>query len=146
MPIIAVRNGYEIDTDNRRLDLDTIHGFLKTAYWCEDIPRETVQRSIDHSLCFGLYAADGGQAGFARAVTDRATFAYLGDVFVVPDHQGNGLGKWLVETILGHPDLTGLRQLLLATRDAHGLYARFGFTTSQPGRLMEVRVPDAYRR
>ena len=146
MPIIAVRNGYEIDTDNNRLDLDAIHGFLKTAYWCEDIPRETVRRAIDHSLCFGLYAADGDHAGFARAVTDRATFAYLGDVFVMPDHQGNGLGKWLVETILGHPDLRGLRQLLLATRDAHALYARFGFTTSQPGRLMEVRVPDAYRR
>ena len=146
MPIIAARNGYEIDTDRGRLDLDAIHGFLKTAYWCEGIPRETVRRSIDHSLCFGLYSGNGGLAGFARAVTDHTTFAYLADVFVLPDHQGHGLGKWLVATVLAHPDLAGLRQLMLATRDAHGLYARFGFTTPQPGRLMEIRVPKAYLR
>ena len=146
MPIIAARNGYEIDTDTGRLDLDAIHGFLKTAYWSEEIPRETVRRSIEHSLCFGLYGVDGGQAGFARAVTDRTTFAYLGDVFVLPAHQGHGLGTWLVESVLAHPDLAGLRRVMLATRDAHGLYARFGFTSPQPGRLMEIRVPDAYRR
>ncbi len=146
MPIVAARDGYEIDTDNGRLDLNAIHGFLKTAYWSEDIPRDIVQRSIDHSLCFGLYGTNGDQAGFARAVTDRATFAYLGDVFVLPAHQGRGLGKWLVEAVLSHPDVKGLRRLMLATRDAHGLYARFGFTTPEPGRLMEVRVPNAYRR
>ena len=146
MPIVAARDGYEIDTDNSRLDLNAIHGFLKTAYWSEDIPRDIVQRSIDHSLCFGLYATNGDQAGFARAVTDRATFAYLGDVFVLPAHQGHGLGNWLVEAVLSHPDVKGLRRLMLATRDAHGLYARFGFTTPEPGRLMEVRVPNAYRR
>ncbi len=146
MPIVAAQDGYEIDTDNSRLDLNAIHEFLKTAYWSEGIPRDIVQRSIDHSLCFGLYAKDGDQAGFARAVTDRATFAYLGDVFVLPTHQGRGLGKWLVEAVLSHPDVKGLRRLMLATRDAHGLYARFGFTTPEPGRLMEVRVPNAYRR
>lgn len=146
MPVIAARDGFEVDTDPGRLDLDVIHGYLTTSYWAEGIPREIVFRSIQHSLCFGLYLADAGQVGFARMVTDRTTFAYLGDVFVLPAHQGRGLGKWLVESVLAHEDLRGLRRLLLATRDAHGLYARFGFTSPQPNRLMEIRVPDAYKR
>lgn len=146
MPVIAARDGFEVDTDPDRLDLDVVHGYLQGAYWCEDIPRETVLRSIENSLCFGLYHSQDGQVGFARMVTDRATFAYLGDVFVLPSHQGRGLGKWMVEAVLAHPELQGVRRLMLATRDAHGLYARFGFTTTQPGRLMEIRVPDAYKR
>jgi GNAT superfamily N-acetyltransferase len=120
-------DGYAVSTDPARLDVDAIHGFLVTAYWCPGIPRETVVRAIAGSIPFGLYAPDGTQAGFARVVTDRATFAYLGDVFVLEEHRGRGLGVWLVDRIVAHPDLQGLRRFHLATADAHGLYARFGF-------------------
>ena len=120
--------GYEISTDPARLDLDVIHRFLsEDAYWSPGVPRDVVERALANSLCFGLYAPDGAQAGFARAVTDRATFAYLADVFVLPAHRDRGLGVWLVETVLAHPDLQGLRRVELATVDAHGLYERFGF-------------------
>jgi GNAT superfamily N-acetyltransferase len=120
--------GYEISTDPARLDLDVIHRFLsEEAYWSPGVPREVVERSIANSLCFGLYAPDGAQAGFARAVTDRATFAYLADVFVLTEHRGRGLGVWLVEVVLAHPDLQGLRRIELTTVDAHGLYERYGF-------------------
>jgi GNAT superfamily N-acetyltransferase len=121
------QDGYEVSTDPARLDVDAIHGFLVTAYWCAGIPRETVVRAIAGSIPFGLYAPDGAQGGFARVVTDRATFAYLGDVFVLEEHRGRGLGVWLVDRIVAHPDLQGLRRFHLATADAHGLYARFGF-------------------
>jgi GNAT superfamily N-acetyltransferase len=120
-------NGYEISTDPERLDLDVIHGFLREAYWSPGVPREVVQRSFAHSLCFGLYAPGGAQAGFARAVTDHATFAWIADVFVLPEHRGRGLATWLMRTVLDHPDLQELRRVVLATRDAHGLYLRFGF-------------------
>jgi len=120
-------NGYEISTDPARLDLDVIHGFLRGAYWSPGVPRDVVERSFGNSLCFGLYAPGGAQAGFARAVTDRATFAWVADVFVLREHRGRGLGVWLMETLLAHPDLQGLRRILLATADAHGLYERFGF-------------------
>jgi GNAT superfamily N-acetyltransferase len=120
-------DGYEVDTDPARLDLDAIHGFLVTAYWSPGVAREVVERSIANSLNFGLYAPDGRQAGFARVVSDRAVFAYLGDVFVLPEHRGRGLGVWLVETLLAHPELQGLRRWYLATADAHELYRRFGF-------------------
>jgi GNAT superfamily N-acetyltransferase len=120
--------GYEISTDRARLDLDTVHRYLsEEAYWSPGVAREVVERAVANSLCFGLYAPDGAQAGFARAVTDRAIFAYLGDVFVLAPHRGRGLGVWLVETVLAHPDLQGLRRIELATADAHGLYERFGF-------------------
>jgi GNAT superfamily N-acetyltransferase len=120
--------GYEISTDPARLDLDLIHRFLsREAYWSPGVPRDVVERALANSLCFGLFAPGGAQAGFARAVTDRATFAYLADVFVLPEHRGRGLGVWLVETVLAHPDLQGLRRIELATVDAHGLYERFGF-------------------
>lgn len=120
--------GYEISTDRERLDLDVVHPYLsEEAYWSPGVARAVVERAVANSLCFGLYAPDGAQAGFARAVTDRATFAYLGDVFVLAAHRGRGLGVWLVETMLAHPDLQGLRRIELATVDAHGLYARFGF-------------------
>ena len=125
-------NGYEISTDRDRLDLDYVHAFLTTSYWSPGVTRDVVERAIAGSLCFGLYAPDGGQAGFARAITDRATYAYLADVFVGAEHRGRGLGVWLVETILGHPELQGLRRWALATADAHSLYERFGF----------VRPPD----
>ena len=120
-------DGYEVSTDPERLDAAAIHGFLTTAYWCAGIPREKVQRAIAGSLPFGLYAPGGEQAGFARVVTDRATFAYLADVFVLEAHRGSGLGVWLIECVVAHPDLQDLRRFHLATADAHGLYERFGF-------------------
>lgn len=113
------RGEYEIDTDPSRLDLGTVHSFLKDSYWARGVPREIVERSVENSLCFGLYRRDE-QVGFARVTTDRATFAYLADVFVLEGHRGRGLGKWLMEVVLTHPDLRGLRRWMLATADAHG--------------------------
>jgi len=141
----SVRKGNdEISTAHERLDLDVVHGFLATSYWATEIPRATVERSLAGSLNFGLYR-DGAQIGFARFVTDGATFAYLADVFVLPDHRGQGLATWLVGTALTHPALTGLRRVLLATRDAHPLYARFGFTPlARPERFMEILKLDVY--
>ena len=121
-------DGYEIADDPSRLDVDVIHGFLTTSYWSPGIPRDVVARGIAHSIAFGLYTPQGRQAGFARAVSDRATYAYLADVFVLDEHRGRGLGAWLVETVLAHPDLRDLRRWALATADAHTLYERFGFS------------------
>ena len=137
-------DGYEVSTDPARLDLDVIHGFLRTAYWSKGVPRVAVERSIAHSLPFGLYAPRGEQAGFARVVTDRTTYAWLGDVFVLEDHRGRGLGVWLVQCVLEHPELKGLRRWALATADAHELYARFGFRpTSRPEvHLVIERTPE----
>ena len=129
---------YSITTDAQRLDLDAIHGFLSRSFWAEGIPKETVARSIANSLCFGVFDGDA-QIGFARVVTDRATFAYLCDVYVLETHRGHGLGKWLIDTVMAHPDLQGLRRFLLVTRDAHGLYSRHGFgPPSHPERHMEI--------
>jgi GNAT superfamily N-acetyltransferase len=130
-------DGYEISTDPARLDLDVIHAFLRTSYWSPGIDRAVVERAIAHSIPFGLCAPDRLQAGFARVVTDRATFAYLADVFVLPEHRGRGLGVRLVETALGHPDVQGVRRFHLATADAHDLYARYGFKPSDPARMMD---------
>lgn len=141
-----LRDGYVVSDDPRRLDLDAIHGFLSRSYWAEGIPFETVARSIRHSLCFGVYQGQR-QVGFARVVTDRATFAYLADVFVLSGHRGRGLAKWLVQCIRAHPELQGLRRWHLATRDAHGLYAQLGFTAlAQPSRHMEIVDPGVYCR
>lgn len=145
-PFTARRDGYELSADPARLDLDVIHGFLVTSYWAEGIPRDTVVRALAGSLNFGLYDAVA-QVGFARFVTDRATFAYLADVFVLPAHRGQGLATWLVGTALTHPALAGLRRLLLATRDMHALYAKVGFTPLvRPERMMEILDPDIYRK
>lgn len=141
------RDGFTISTDPARLDLDVIHAFLIHSYWAEGIPRGVVTRGIEHSLNFGLYAPDGAQIGFARAITDRATFAYLGDVFVLEKWRGRGLGLWLVECVLAHPDLQGLRRWMLVTRDAHGIYERFGFETIEDARRLMARLdPDVYKR
>jgi GNAT superfamily N-acetyltransferase len=134
--VLARRDGYEISTDPARLDRGAIHAFLRTSYWSPGIERDLVDRGIDNSLAFGLYDPAGAQAGFARVVTDRARFGWLADVFVLPEHRGRGLGVWLVETVLSHADLAGLR-LLLATRDAHTLYERFGFSPVDAARMME---------
>jgi GNAT superfamily N-acetyltransferase len=128
----------EVTTDPSRLDLDVIHGFLAQAYWARGIPRPVVERAVRHSLCFGAYEA-GRQVGFARVVSDRATYAYVSDVFVLPSHRGRGVGKRLMAAIMGHPELQGLRRWNLFTRDAHGLYRQYGFgEVRHPDRLMEV--------
>jgi GNAT superfamily N-acetyltransferase len=139
------KDGYTVSTDKARLDVEVIHHFLSTeSYWALHIPRSVVAKAIDHSLCFGVYNGDA-QVGFARVVTDTATFGYLADVFVLPAHRGHGLSKWLMDCIMGHPDLRGLRRFMLATRDAHGLYAQYGFTQpGRPDRLMEVLKIDPY--
>lgn len=117
---------FEISTDRARLDLDVIYGFLTTSYWGQGRTRETVERALANSICFGIYK-DGAQVGFGRVVTDRAIFAYLADVFVLPAYRGQGLGKALVRAMLDHPDVRGLPAVLLRTRDAHSLYAQCGF-------------------
>lgn len=140
------RGDYLISTDPGRIDLDVVHGFLSRAYWSEGIPRGVVERAIHNSLCFGMYT-DGKQVGFARAITDRATYAYLADVFILDSHQGRGLGTWLLEVIMAHPDLQGLRRWNLLTRDAHGLYRKFGFEAPRtPERYMEISDPEIYKR
>jgi GNAT superfamily N-acetyltransferase len=127
-----------------RFDVDVIHGYLRGAYWSPGVPRETVERAIAGSLAFGLFEHDR-QIGFARTITDGATFAYLADVFVLEAHRGRGLGVFLMEGVLAHPSLQGLRRFTLATRDAHALYRRFGFTAlGAPDRFMERFTPDVY--
>ncbi|MFO1312171.1 MAG: GNAT family N-acetyltransferase [Burkholderiales bacterium] len=145
-PSRAPGGDFEITSDPARIDVDAVHAFLTEAYWSAGIPRETVARAIAHSLAFALLHR-GRTVGFARFVTDRATFAYLADVYVLPEHRGHGLGEWLVGTALAHPDLAGLRRMLLATSDMHKLYAKFGFRPlATPERLMEILDPDVYRR
>ena len=136
---------YDVSDDPSRLDLDAIHASLTCSYWSPGIPRETVARAIAHSLCLGIHHRTQGQVGFGRLVTDRATFAYLADVYVLEPHRGRGLSKRLMQAVLAHPDLQGLRRMLLATRDAHALYAQLGFTPlANPTRMMERHRPDAY--
>jgi len=140
------RDEFEISTDPARLDLSTVHAFLTNSYWARGVPIETVQRSIENSVCFGLYRGER-QLGFARVITDRATFAYLADVFVVPGYRGRGLSKWLMECIIAHPDLQGLRRWMLATHDAHELYRQYGFSALKaPERWMEIHRPDVYKK
>src|SRR5690242_20494443 len=131
--LVKIADGvrYEIDTDRARLDMRVIHEFLSTSHWARGIPMAVLTRAVRRSLPFGLYK-DGRQIGFARVVTDSATFAYLADVFVLEAERGQGLGRWLVESILAHPGLQGLRRWLLGTRDAHGLYRRCGFGEPAP--------------
>ncbi|HEY7784524.1 MAG TPA: GNAT family N-acetyltransferase [Pyrinomonadaceae bacterium] len=138
------KDEFTISTDPQRLDLEVIHEYLVThSYWAQGRSFETVERSISNSLNFGLYKGDE-QVGFARVVTDRATFAWLGDVFILPDYRGKGLSKWLMEVIVTHPELQGLKRWILATRDAHELYRRFGFKElAQPDRWMERFNPNS---
>jgi GNAT superfamily N-acetyltransferase len=140
------RGEYTISTERGRLDVEVIHDFLSHSYWAEDIPRAVVERSIEHSLPFGLYHGTR-QVGFARVISDYTTFAYIGDVFVIEEYRGQGLSTWLMEVIVEHPALQGLRRWILMTRDAHGLYKKVGFTPSRtPERLMERYFADVYRR
>ncbi len=145
--------GYRISTELHELQLDVIHGFISQSYWASGIPAGTLEKAIQNSLCFGVYldtaeptGRGGEQIGFARLITDKATFAYLADVFILDAHRGKGVSKWLMEHIVRHPDLQGLRRMMLATRDAHGLYAQYGFEPiSNPEVLMQVWRPDIYQ-
>ena len=134
-----------VTTDPARLDLEVIHSFLVRSYWAEGVPRETVARSIANSLCFGVYHGEE-QVGFARIITDYATFAYLADVFILESHRGKGLSKFLMECVVNYPHLQGLRRWMLATLDAHGLYAQYGFEPATPGRFMQRYNPDIYKK
>jgi GNAT superfamily N-acetyltransferase len=138
------RDPYLITTDPARLDVAAIHAYLTTSYWAKGIPIETVRRSIQHSVNFGIL--DGAElVGFARVITDRTTFGYLGDVFVLEAHRGRGLSKWLMQCIGEHPELQGFRRWVLLTRDAHGLYRQFGWETpAHPERYMERWSPHVY--
>jgi GNAT superfamily N-acetyltransferase len=140
------RGAFEVSDDPARLDVEAIHAFLSESYWAAGIPRDVVERSLRGSLCFGIYQGER-QVGFARCVTDRATYAYLADVFVLPSHRGRGLSRWLMECIAAHPDLQDLRRWNLVTRDAHGLYAQHGFVPPRnPERYMEKLDGDVYAR
>jgi N-acetylglutamate synthase-like GNAT family acetyltransferase len=147
MKHVELRQGdFVVSTDPSRFDITLIHQFLSRSYWSEGIPREIVERSIENSLCFGVFEKSE-QVGFARVITDRATFAYLADVFILESHRGRGLGKLLMECISKHPQLQQLRRWMLATRDAHGLYAKFGFKPlARPERFMELHQPDVYKK
>jgi GNAT superfamily N-acetyltransferase len=139
------REAFTVTTDPAMIDHAVVADFLATTYWSTDIPASIVSRSIDGSLCFAL-RDETRQIGFARVISDRTTIALLNDVFVLPEFRGMGLGKWLVECVMSHPELQGLKAWVLVTRDAHELYRRFGFTAlARPERYMELRNPNVYR-
>jgi GNAT superfamily N-acetyltransferase len=145
-PFLRQRGRYQITTDPARVDVDAAHAYLSRSYWAEAIPRELLAKAMARSLCFALLDGDR-QVGLARVISDGATFAYLCDVYVLEECRGQGLGKWLIETVMTHPDLQGLRRFVLATRDAHGLYAPFGFAPPQrPQVYMEIVRPDLYKK
>lgn len=140
------RGEYLVTTNPERVDLAVVHGFLTASYWAKGIPLEVVRRSIEHSLNFSLLHGEG-QVGFARVITDYATFGYVGDVFVLESHRGRGLSKWLMELVVAHPALQGFRRWVLLTRDAHGLYRQVGFKAiAAPERYMERWDPEVYQR
>ncbi|WP_133645895.1 GNAT family N-acetyltransferase [Paraburkholderia flava] len=141
-----LENEYEISTDRDRLNVEVIHRFLaEESYWSIGIPRATVERAIEHSLCFGVYHRDD-QVGFARVVTDQSTFALLADLFILEPHRGKGLSKQLMQCVIDHEDLQGLRRWLLLTSDAHELYRQYGFAElGNPSRFMEILKQDIYR-
>ncbi|MBD55699.1 GNAT family N-acetyltransferase [uncultured Pseudoalteromonas sp.] len=137
--------GYRISTDKTDLDFEVIYGFISKSYWASGIPKHTLEKAIANSFCFGVYDIQDSQIGFARLITDKATFAYLADVFIVESHRGKGLSKWLVESIVSHPELQGLRRMVLATRDAHGLYTQYGFLPIEnPEMFMQIWNPNVY--
>lgn len=139
-----VHDGYVVSTDRGRIDLDVVHGYLRSSYWAAGMPRDVLERAIENSVTFGVY--DGTrQVGFARVITDRATYAYLSDVFIVEEYRGRGLSKWMMECLLAHPDLQGLRRFALFTRDASGLYERYGFGPARSrSTYLERWMPSVY--
>jgi N-acetylglutamate synthase-like GNAT family acetyltransferase len=146
--VVMEMGRFLISTDRSKLDVDVIHRFLARSYWAEGIPRQTVMRSIENSLCFGVYD-NARQIGFARVISDFATYAYVADVFILEPYRERGLGKELMASIMAHPDLQGLRRWSLGTRDAHGLYAQFGFkpvVNTRARTVMEIVDPEIYSR
>ena len=141
------RGDFMVTTESEKISLDVVHAFLANeSYWAKNIPRDVVEQSIENSLCFGLFQNEE-QIGFARVITDRATIAYLGDVFVMATHRGQGLSQWLMECVMSHPDLLGLRRWILLTGDAHGLYEKFGFTAiAAPQKWMEKFAANVYQK
>ncbi len=141
-----MRDDYLLSTDKSKIDVDVVHNFLSHSYWAENISKDIVQKSIDNSLCFAICHRQK-LIGFARVISDFATFAYLADVFIVPEERGKGLSKWLMQVIMDFDELQGLRRFTLATRDAHNLYAQFGFTPfDKPERWMQKHNPDVYKK
>ena len=139
------KDDFSISTDKNKIDVAYVHRFLSSSYWAENIPLDVVERSIEGSLCFGVYHGEQ-QIGFARVITDEASFAYLCDVFIDEAYRGKGLSKWLMEAILAYPGLQGLRRFLLATRDAHGLYRQYGFSElTFTDRWMQIHWPNVYK-
>lgn len=139
-------DGYRISTDINEMDFDVIYQFISTSYWAQGIPKTTMRKAIENAFCFAIFDSDNNQIGFARLITDRATFAYLADVFIVEAHRNKGLSKQLVSEIIDHPELQGLRRIMLATRDAHGLYQQFGFEAiNAPEMLMQIHRPNVYK-
>jgi GNAT superfamily N-acetyltransferase len=145
--ITISKDEFCISTDKTKLDVDSIHGFLSTkAYWCLNIPKDTVQKAIQNSRCFGVYQ-NKKQIGFARVISDFSTIAYLGDVYILEEYRGKGLSKWLIETIMSDPNLQGLRRWILLTADAHGLYRQFGWTNiGEPDKWMTVHDKNVYSK
>ena len=144
--------GFNISTDNNLIDFELVYSFISQSYWAKGIPVNTMRKAIDNAFCFGVYAEPKAsteklrQVGFARMITDKATFAYLADVFILEEFRGLGLSKFLVEHIISHPDLQGLRRIMLATKDAHGLYKQYGFKEIEyPEMLMQIWQPDVYQ-
>ncbi|MBL7714527.1 MAG: GNAT family N-acetyltransferase [Bdellovibrionales bacterium] len=149
-PVRWEKENFAVSTDPKMLDVESIHAFLSRSYWAEGIPLSVVRKSVQNSLGFGLYLSDEGrfrQIGFARVVSDYATFAYLGDVYVLEEYRGKGLSKWLMDCVVAHPQLQGLRRFCLGTKDAHGLYMRYGFEVIKaPENWMEIKKPNLYKR
>jgi len=144
--MITTLGEFTITTDKTKMDIPVIHSYITGSYWAEGIPFETVAKAIEGSLCFGVFHGVK-QVGVARVITDAATFAYLCDVFIDESYRGRGLGKWLMETILGHESLQGLRRFALTTKDAHGLYSQYGFAPLPiPERWMMIQDPDIYKK
>ena len=138
--------GYRVSTDQAEMNLEVIHGFISNSYWAQGMPKALLQKALANSLCFGVFDKDNQQVAFGRLITDKATFAYLADVFVLESHRGLGLSKLMITAILEHPELQGLRRIMLATRDAHGLYAQFGFNAvDTPEMLMQIRPAKPYQ-
>ena len=144
-PVVELQRGpYTISTDRTRIDVAAVHDFLSKTYWSPGIPEAVVRRAIAGAICFGIYHGRD-QVGFARVITDRATYAYLSDVYVLESHRGQGLAKWMMEAVMAHPSLQGLRRFALSTRDAHSLYSQFGFQiVGNPERQMEIMRRDIY--
>jgi len=139
-------SNYRISSNKDEMDFDAIHNYISTTYWASGIPNDTFKKALENSLCFGVFSAEGKQIGFARMITDQATFAYLADVFIDEAHRGKGLSKWLMQEIHNHPSVQGLRRILLATRDAHSLYEQFGYTAlDSPSMFMQKWNPDIYK-